>query len=277
MWATLAVSAVLAAAPADAAALQIKNDHFTYGIFGPERKDAEVIPGDVLILAFDIDGLTVKDEGTVDYTTAMELLDAKGKSEFKEDPIERTAVNALGGSHQPSWSRVNIGGDVPPGDYTVRVTVADKLVKDGKPAVVERKFTVVAPRFGIIAPMLYYQLQASAPPLPAPAMAVSGQQLLFVCGVVGFDSKPGKTPQDRLQTDVTLDLVLLDDAGKPTLPKPFTGSLKAAPADSKDLWGVSFPLTLNRSGKFTIVVTATDKQGNKTAKLQMPLTVIDVK
>ena len=102
--------------------------------------------------------------------------------------------------------------------------------------------------------------------------------VLFVCGVVGFDSKPGKTPQDMLQTDVTMDLVILDDAGKPTLTKPFTGSLKAVPADGKDLWGVSFPLTLNRSGKFTIGVTATDKQGNKPpVKLEMPLTVVDVK
>jgi hypothetical protein len=56
MWTTLAVSAVLAAAPADAGSLQIKNDRFTYGVFGPERKDAEVIPGDVLILAFDVVG-----------------------------------------------------------------------------------------------------------------------------------------------------------------------------------------------------------------------------
>ena len=89
MWATLAVTAVLAAAPADAGPLQIKDEHFTYGILGSERKDTEVIPGDILILAFDIEGLTIKDDGTVRYTTAMELLDKDGKSEFKENPIER--------------------------------------------------------------------------------------------------------------------------------------------------------------------------------------------
>ena len=48
MWAALAVSTVLAAAPADAGQVQVKNDHFTYGLFGSERKDTEVIPGDVL-------------------------------------------------------------------------------------------------------------------------------------------------------------------------------------------------------------------------------------
>ena len=139
MWATLAVSAVLAAAPADAAPLQIKNDHFTYGIFGAERKDAEVIPGDILILAYDIEGLTTKDDGTVRYTTSMELLDKDSHSEFKENPIERTAVNALGGSRLPCWSRVNIGTDTPAGDYTVRVSVTDKAAANAAPVTVERR------------------------------------------------------------------------------------------------------------------------------------------
>ncbi|HVS36036.1 MAG TPA: hypothetical protein VMS17_10690 [Gemmataceae bacterium] len=276
MWATLAVSAVLAAAPADAGALQIKNEHFTYGLFGPERKDTKVIPGDILMLAFDVDGLTIKDDGTITYTTAMELLNDKGKSEFKEDPVERTVVNALGGSHLPCWSRISIGGDVPAGEYTVRVTVADKGTKNGPSAMVERKFTVVPPTFGIIVPMLNYDKPPAAPP-PAPPLAVPGQQFLFFCGVVGFDVKPGKTPQDNLQTDVTLELTILDESGKPTPVKPFTGSLKAVTPEEKAFWGTSFPLSLNRAGKFTVVVTATDKQGNKTAKVEFPLTVVDVK
>jgi hypothetical protein len=273
MWATLAVSIVLAAAPADAGSLQIKNDHFTYGLVGSERKDAEVIPGDVLMLAFEVEGLTIKDDGSVTYSTALELLNKDGKSEFNEGPVERTVVNALGGSHLPCWSQAVIGGDVPAGEYTMRVTVADKAVKNGPPAVIEKKFTVVAPRFGIIVPKLTYYNS----PFPAPPVAVPGQQFLFFCGVVGFDSKPGKTAQDDLLTDVILELTILDESGKPTLSKPFTGALKVVPPDQKAFWPTTFPLSLNRSGKFTLVVTATDKQGNKTAKLELPLTVVDVK
>ena len=83
MWAALAVSAVLAAVPADAGPLQIKNDRFTYGIMGQDRQDNKVIPGDTLVVAFDIDGLQVKEDGKVKYSTAMELLDKDGKSQFK--------------------------------------------------------------------------------------------------------------------------------------------------------------------------------------------------
>jgi len=149
-------------------------------------------------------------------------------------------------------------------------------MKNGPSVVAERKFTVVPPRFGIILPLLNYDKPPTSPP-PAPPVAVPGQQFLFFCGVVGFDAKPGKTPQDDLQTDVTLELTILDENGKPTLTKPFSGALKAVPPDAKEFWPTTFPLTLNRSGKFTIVVTATDKQGNKTAKLELPLTVVDVK
>ena len=276
MWATLAVSAVLAAAPADAAPLQIKNDRFTYGVFGPERKDAEVIPGDVLILAYDVEGLQVAPDGKVAYSTAMELLNKDGKSEFKENPTDREAVNTLGGTRLPCWSRVNIGSDTPPGDYTVRVSIADKSVKDAKPVALERKFSVAKPRFGIILPMLGYDKPPTAPP-PAPPLAVPGQTLLFYFVLAGVDSKPGKTAQDVLTTDFTVELNVLDENGKPTLEKPYTGTLKSIPPEAKDFWPGQFPLSLNRSGKFTIQLTATDKQGNKTAKLELPLTVVDVK
>lgn len=275
MWAALIVSAAMAA-PADAGPLQIKNDHFTYGVYGSTRKDAEVIPDDVLYLAYDIDGLQITDDGKVVYTTAMELLNKDGKSEFKENPIERQAVNALGGGSLPGMSRVSIGADTAPGEYTVRITVTDRAVKDAKPAVVERKFTVAQPRFGIILPQLGYDKPATAPP-PAPPVAVPGQTFLFFFGVVGFEAKAGKTPQDQLTTDLTVELSVLDEAGKPTLAKPFSGNIKAVPPESKDFWPGQFPLSVNRSGKFTIVLTATDKQGNKTAKLELPLTVVDVK
>ena len=95
-------------------------------------------------------------------------------------------------------------------------------MKNGPSVVVDHKFTVVPPRFGIVLPLLNYDKPAAAPP-PAPPVAVPGQQLLFFCGVVGFDAKPGKTPQDNLQTDVTLELTILDESGKPTLTKPFGG------------------------------------------------------
>ena len=37
---------------------------------------------------------------------------------------------------------------------------------------------------------------------------------------------------------------------------------------------MTFPLTLNRPGKFTVELTATDAVGNQTAKLTFPIKVL---
>jgi hypothetical protein len=276
MWAALAVSAVLAAAPADAGQLQIKNDRFTYGILGQDRSDDKVIPGDTLIVAFDIEGLQVKEDGIVKYSTSMELLNKAGKSEFTEKPVERESVNTLGGSHLPCWSRVSIGTETPPGQYTVKISVADTSVKGSKPVTIERKFEVVAPRFGIILMGLGYDKPPQAPP-PAPPVAVPGQQLLAFFTVVGFETKPGKT-KDKLTANVHVDMSILDDSGKPTLSKAYTGDVADISEEYKSFIPFQFPLPLNRTGKFKVRITATDKLGNKPAVTQeLDLNVLDVK
>jgi hypothetical protein len=275
MWAALAVSAVFAAAPADAGQLQIKNDRFTYGILGQDRPDNKVIPGDTLIIAFDVDGLQVKEDGKVRYSTAMELLDKDGKSQFSEKPIERESVNALGGSHLPCWSVVNIGTSTPPGQYTVKVAVADTSAKDSKPITVERKFEVVAPQFGVVRAGFGYDKPPQAPP-PAPPVAVAGQQLLVFFAVVGFKSEAGKT-KENLAANVHVELSVLDDGGKPTVAKPYMGDVKDISEDYKDLVPFQFPLPLNRSGKFKVKFTATDNLTKKTVSQELDLNVVDVK
>ncbi|HBI41850.1 MAG TPA: hypothetical protein DDY78_03210 [Planctomycetales bacterium] len=277
MWAALAVSAVLAAVPADAGQLQIKNDRFTYGILGQDRSDDKVIPGDTLIVAFDIEGLQVKEDGIVKYSTSMELLNKDGKSEFSDTkPTERESINTLGGSHLPCWSRVSIGTDTPPGQYTVKISVADTSVKGGKPVTFERKFEVVAPRFGIILTGLGYDKPPLAPP-PAPPLAVPGQQLLAFFTVVGFETKPGAT-KDKLTANVHVELSILDDSGKPTLSKPYTGDAKDITEEYKAFVPFQFPLPLNRAGKFKVRITVTDKLSKKPPVTQeLDLTVLDVK
>ena len=116
MWAALAVSAVMTAAPADAGALQIKNDRFTYGVYGQVRTDTQVLPGEIVFVAFDVDGLQTLDDGTASYTTALELLDKGGKSLFKETPVERKALLPMGGNHLPNWSQVIVGSDTRAGN-----------------------------------------------------------------------------------------------------------------------------------------------------------------
>ena len=53
--------------------------------------------------------------------------------------------------------------------------------------------------------------------------------------------------------------------------------IKEVADEFKTVLPFNFPLMLNRSGKYTVVITATDKLANKTAKQELSLTVLDVK
>ena len=128
MWATLALTAALNLAPAQAGALELKNVRVTYGTLGQERKDAkEVLPGDIYNVAFDIEGLQVGDNGQVLYRMGMELTKSgKKEPEFKQEPRDLEAFNTLGGSRVPAFARTTVGLDTQPGEYTLKVT--DKIV-----------------------------------------------------------------------------------------------------------------------------------------------------
>ncbi len=70
---------------------------------------------------------------------------------------------------------------------------------------------------------------------------------------------------------------VLDEAGKPTQAKPVAVQVnKDVPADAVLVPG-QFLLSLNRSGQFTVELTATDKAGGKKAQLTFPLTVAEPK
>src|SRR5712692_2929841 len=115
MWATLALTAVLGSTPAQGTSLALDNIRETYGILGQKRPDAKLLPGDVYYVAFDINHLQVKDDGTVLYSMGMELIDKDKKTQYKKEPTEREVVNSLGGSRIPSYALSVIGTDTPPG------------------------------------------------------------------------------------------------------------------------------------------------------------------
>src|SRR4051812_9961655 len=103
MWTALALTTVLTVTPAQQS-LELKNVRTTHGILGQERKDDKFLPGDVLVVAFDIEGLKVKEDGQILYAMGMELtLKGKPKPEFKKDPQDLVAVNSLGGTNLPAF------------------------------------------------------------------------------------------------------------------------------------------------------------------------------
>src|SRR5215213_8440061 len=86
MWSSVALAAALALAPAQPGGLQLTNVRLTVGELGPARTSTKVLPGDVLFIAYDIDGLSVDKEGKAVYTMGMDVTDATNRTVFKQDP-----------------------------------------------------------------------------------------------------------------------------------------------------------------------------------------------
>jgi hypothetical protein len=190
-----------------------------------------------------------------------------GKAEFTKDPQELEVTNALGGSRLPAFAMSNIGIDRPAGKYKMIVTVNDLLAREKSSTKLEKDFEVVAPKFGLVQVALFNQAG-----LPAPAVAVVGQTVVLNAAVVNFDL------DKDMQPDLTFELRILDQAGKPTVAKPFTGEAnKAVPKENLRLLPLQFTLPLNRPGKFTLELEATDKVGKKSAKQTLNLEVIESK
>jgi hypothetical protein len=262
MWTAVALTTVMSLAPAQG--LELKNVRTTYGIMGEPRKDDKILPGDVIILAFDIEGLKAKDSGLVQYSMGMEF-GKKGAAKpiYKREPSELEADNNLGGS-LPAFAIYPVASDLAPGDYTFKVTVKDLAGKGEK--TLEKTYEVVKPKLGFIRVRV---TSATEPPVPVPPIAVPGQRILFHCSLAGVKLDKAGLP------NVTFEMNILDDKGNPTVPKPYKGDIKAKLQDPAGIMHfLPRPLDLNRSGKFKIVIKATDNNSKETTEQTMNLTVL---
>ena len=159
----LAALVVLCMVPSLAPALEIKNVRPSFGPMGARRDETKFLPGDVLWINYDIEGLTFDEKtGKANYETKLEFLDDKGTVKFeRKTPNEVTAD--LGGTRMPGDLHVIMGQNLPDGKYTVKLTVLDKLAKVSKSIVYP--IQVLPPAFGFVAVM-------------APAVGLPGQQYL---------------------------------------------------------------------------------------------------
>ena len=131
MWASalLVTSLLLAPAQGTGTGLQLSNVRNTYGELGGTRPDGKFLPGDVVFIGFDIDGITVDDQGRVQYRMAMEVIDKNNKPIFKQDPSDKVDFVPLGGKKLPARAFVTIGLDQEPGMYTLKLVVTDTASK----------------------------------------------------------------------------------------------------------------------------------------------------
>jgi hypothetical protein len=137
--------------------------------------------------------------------------------------------------------------------------VHDKLGKDAK--AFTYPFELAKPTFGMVGVL-------------APAIGFPGQmyraELNFVNS--GLDAK--KNP------DLEVNVRILDQAGKPVVPTvKFLFPRDLPPnveLDKENLIPLTYPVYLNRVGRFTMEINAQDKISKKDTKLSYPFTVIDI-
>jgi hypothetical protein len=131
-----------------------------------------------------------------------------------------------------------------------------------------KTFEVLPKSFGLV------QLTTTADAdglLPVPVPGV-GQGLWLHVGVAGFSRDATSK-----QPNVSISMRVLDDAGKPTAAKPAVGMISKGVMDNTVVLPVQMPILLNRPGKYTVELTASDEVSGKKDTLTFPLTVAEVK
>jgi hypothetical protein len=254
-----------------AAALDVKDVRSTYGPYGGVRPGNKFLPGDVLWLAFQVDGLTAEAEtGLVKYKVKLEVSDGTGKSIFTRSNDQQRYLS-LGKGQLSERAQVVIGTELPAGKYTVAVTITDlgdgKAKGGGPTKTFSNGFERLPEDFGLIHAW-------------SPSVAVTTQDFTALCKLVGMSRDAKKLP------NVEIRLVVRDDSGKATLPKPLITNIpKDLPPDKElgedfdikttKIIPMPFPLYLNRPGRFTIEIEAIDLLSKKTAKVSFPLQVLE--
>jgi hypothetical protein len=260
MWTTIVFLTALSAARADSG-LSLTHVRSTHGLLGPQRRNETLAPGDNYFLCFDINGIRVDDQGRVRYSLGFEVSDAAGKVVFGQTAKEQEARASLGGDSVPAYVHLSVALDTAAGDYKMKVTVKD--LASGREQSLSRNIKVLPKDFALVRTTVTIDAEASY----AARVFASGQGVWVHTSAVGFGRGANKQP------DVVFEMRVLDDSGKPTLANAVTGSPpKDLPTTLSGL-PMAFPLTLNRPGKFTVELQATDRISGKKAKMSIPIVV----
>lgn len=279
MLTALAMAAVLGGAPAQPGDLKLTNVRTTVGELGPTRPPGALLPGDVLFIAFDVEGLTIGADGGAQYSMLMEVTNSSGvrilpdpKLEPNPKPSELREFVPLRGNKMPARAFITVGLDQPAGTYDCKLTISD--LKSKATATLNQKFEVAKKEFGIVAVHTSYDARGE---LSAPNTGQVGQTVYVQFSIASFERDP-KTKQP----DVKMEFQIYDDKGTPTLgaaPKyePLVHIQDAKSAqqvkEGDGAFALQFPLFMNRPGKFTVEMKATDQVSKKTFTYKLPVTV----
>jgi hypothetical protein len=264
MWTSVALAALVLAPAQPAGGLELKNVRLTVGELGPTRPNSKLLPGDLLFIGYDIEGLSVGADGVAKYTMAMEVHDAAGKPIFKQDPRELMDFVPLRGNRIPARAFVTIGLDQEAGAYSCKITVTDPARKASNTLTV--KFEVLKRDFGVVAVYTTHDEQGA---ISAPTTGLVGQTIFVQFSVASFQ-RDSKTKQPNVEFEFNV----LDEKGQVTLGQPAKHAQNAGVPEDKGAFVMRFPLFMSRPGKFTFTIKATDKVNNKTATYELPVTIL---
>jgi hypothetical protein len=253
---------MLASWTADVRAVEFQNIRGTYGPFGAKRPDNKIMPGEVYMLNFDITGLSIDGKtGACKYSLTLEVRDPKGKQIVpdKDKVQEKGVLVGLGGNVVPEVAHVVIGVDQPIGNYEVLVTVKDVATNSSKQF--KQVLEVIPKAFGLIHVM-------------APSVGFVGQDYSADFSVVNMARDKKSIPK------VTIKTRALDASGKPTSIEPIISRIpEDMPSDlqwdRQELVRLTSRYWLNRPGRFTIEIEATDEIAKKTIKFSYGLNVLE--
>ena len=258
-FASAAALLILALAPAPTFALEFKNVRPSYGPLGATRNDNKFLPGDLLYISYEIEGLKVDPKTKkAAYVTLLEVFSSTKEKIFsKESPNEMAPQ--LGGDRIPGDLHLIMGHDKPAGQYLLRMTIQDRV--GGETKSFTHAFELLNPGFGIIA-------------IQAPAIAFPGQPYIAQLAIIDFTLDANKSPKGSITMKVT------DEAGKEVSSLPankFPEDLTEGIDLKKDnVLPMHFPIFPNRPGRFNIEFTAIDAIGNHAATVRYPLQVLDL-
>lgn len=261
MWTTIVFLSALSLTPHQAE-LSLTRVRSTHGLLGPQRQNETVFPGDILFVAFDIEGISVDDQGKVQYSTALEVTDESGKVLFTRSPEKSEAKMSLGGNRVPAYAQISVGLDTPPGEYGYKITIKDLMT--GKTQSIRRTAKVVAKDFALVRTAVSVDLDGEYPAI----IYGCGQGIWVRSNAVGFARAGGAK-----QPNVTFSLRVLDERGQSIYDKPLTNTVKKDVPEKALTIPMAFPLSLNRPGKFTVELLANDAVSGKKAKTSFPITV----
>jgi hypothetical protein len=250
--------------PGQEGALTIENARATYGFLGAARPADGIVAGDTAFFAFDLKNMKLDAAGKASYSLTVEVIDSQGKSYFKQGPTNATALSFLGGNVLPCSAQLEVPLHTPPGVYSLRVTVHDRAAD--KTVVLDRKGKVLPADFGLIHVGTFADRETKVPKAP---VGIVGESLYISFAAVGF-----ARDKSSRQPDLQLSLRVLDEQGKPTMSAPLSGRANQDIAEELKILPMQFALTLNRVGRFTVDLTATDQLTRKTARVTFPIRVV---